>query len=453
MLSLSFLRGYFYMANYLRKTVLEGQELINLEENQVMWKGTSNFGIKGNNNTGITISDKVLERHILFLGSIGSGKSVTLYHLIKGIRNHCTVDDVFIFFDAKGDYLKEFYEAKDIILSNEAVKTEGMVNWNIFEDILATPEAKREEIIWEIASTIFNEDIKNSSSPIFAIGAKDIFAAILIAIIRDSLESGEKWDHEKFIDWLRAVDDSKLRNLLLKHKDLKWVRNYIRKDSNTQTIQSFMMHVYQSVFSIFTGEFAKAGDFSITKSIQSRGGKAIFLEYDIASANILKPIYTLLLDIAMKNALSQKENNRRGNVIFILDEFPLIPKLNYMDNVLNFGRSLGIKIIAGIQNIGQVKHVYTSELGESILSGFGTIFSFRLFDSSSRNMLSNRHGRTKKMITYAQSNSNKGVQDMVIDGRVIEDWDITELSIGECIVSPFNGEPFKFFPINYTKKD
>ncbi|MBD3108847.1 type IV secretion system DNA-binding domain-containing protein [Bacillus sp. AGMB 02131] len=435
--------------SYLRNDVIDGQKLEKLES--VKWYGKATYGIPGNDRTGVTIHPLLLQRHMLFLGSIGSGKSVSLFHLIDGLRSYATEDDIFIFFDAKGDYLQKFYRPGDYVLTNEQEEVPGMVRWNIFEDILATIPSKREEVIWEIASALFKEDMENSSAPIFATGARDLFAAILCAKIREIENGGPIENHNTFIEWLQAATDKTVRNLLLHHQDLKWVKNYIHKSNDPKTNQSFFMHLYQNLFNVFNGTFREAGNFSLTGAIKERGGRAVFLEYDISSANVLKPIYTLMLDIAMKNALGQKEKDVRGNIFFILDEFPLIPKLSYMDNALNFGRSLGVRVIAGIQNVGQVRHVYTEALGNSILSGFGTIFAFRLFDEASRSFVRNRHGMNKKMVAFAAANVNKGVQDSIVDGFVIEDWDLTELSIGQCIVSPFNGEPFKFNPINYTK--
>ena len=436
---------------YSKYEVVEGQSLISLQPHQIMWKNTARFGIEGLHQTGIAINPNLVKRHMLFIGSIGSGKSVSMFHVVKGLRDNVSADDFLIFFDAKGDYLKNFYQPGDYILSNDSTRQPGSVNWNIFEDILDAGSEKREELIWEIASSLFKEDIESSSSPIFAIGARDLFAAIISAKIRNMQEEGVVENHESFINWMRTTNDIAVRNLLLKHEDLTWVRNYIHKSNDPKTNSSFFMHLYQNIFGVFNGEFRKAGEFSLIQAIKNRGGKALFLEYDIASSNVLKPIYTLLLDIAMKNVLGQKEHAAKGNIYFILDEFPLIPKLNYMDNALNFGRSIGVRVIAGIQNIGQVSHVYEKSLGESILSGFGTIFAFRLFDAPSREFITNRHGKNKKMGAYLSSNNNKGMQDHLLDAHVIEDWDLTELTIGQCIVSPFNGEPFKFSPINFEK--
>jgi len=434
---------------YLKNDIIEGQELGELAPGEVKWRELMKQGIPGTENNGVEIGEGILQRHLLFLGAIGSGKSVAMYHLIEGLRKSATEDDVFVFFDAKGDYHQKFYQSGDYTLTNSLEDVAGKVHWNIFEDILASPTEKRDEVIWEIASSIFQEDIRASNAPIFAIGARDLFAAILCAKTRELEVEGTVETHETFITWLQNVNDSKLRNLLLRHNDLKWVRNYIKKENDVRTNQSFLMHLYQNLFSIFTGSFGKPGNFALTKAIQERGAKAVFLEYDIASAQTLKPIYTLLLDLAMKNVLGQKEKDVRGNVYFILDEFPLIPRLNYLDNALNFGRSLGMRVLAGIQNVGQIHYTYDTGLGNSILSGFGTVFTFRLFDEPSRMFVRNRHGMNKHSIAYGSSNASKGVQDAIVDGYVIEDWDITSLTVGECIVSPFNEEPFKFLPKNY----
>ncbi|WP_212935157.1 type IV secretory system conjugative DNA transfer family protein [Bacillus hominis] len=437
--------------SYLQNEVMDGQRLGALHAGEVRWKGTANIGIRGLNNTGLVIHEQLLARHILCLGSIGSGKSVTMYHIVNAIRKKATDNDVFVFFDAKGDYLKEFYESGDYVISNQGEELDGTVYWNIYRDILQIIPKKRDEAIREIATVLFKEDIKNSSSPIFATGARDLFAAILTCQVRNIEENQEEWDHSKLVEWLKQATDITIRNLLKPYEDLKWVRNYINKDNSASTNQSYIVHLYQNLFNVFSGGFAQAGDFSIKEALRNKGGKAIFLEYDLENGNVLKPVYTLMLDLAMKDVLGRSTSE--GNVYFILDEFPLIPKLSYMDNALNFGRSLGVKVIAGIQNVGQVEYVYDQALARSIISGFGTVFAFRLFDEESRNVVATRHGRTKKIVSIVSSNANKGVQDLVIDGSAIEDWDLVNLKIGQCIVSPFNGEPFLFYPINYIERE
>jgi type IV secretory pathway TraG/TraD family ATPase VirD4 len=430
--------------SYLQNERLEGQQLLSLSSGTVIDKGKAKIGIRGNDNTGITLHPALLARHILTVGAIGSGKTNTMNHIVKSVRSVMDYNDVMVFFDAKGDYLELFYQEGDVVISNDIHPPPGSVNWNIYKDILLTPKEKREETIREIATALFKEDIDNSQAPVFGMGARDLFAAILSIHIKQMEDGKEYWDHERLLDFLKTSNEAVLRNLFLDYPEYKWVRNYIKKDGGS-TSQSFIIHLYQTVYKIFSGSFAKPGDFSIREAVTDKGAKAIFLEYDLSSGNILEPIYTVLLDLAMKEVLGRTRTD--GNVYFVLDEFPLIPKLNYMDNALNFGRSLGVKVIAGIQNVGQVENTYGKALAHSILSGFGTVFSFRLFDFNSRNYLAERHGKAKRLVSFMSSNANKGVQDQIIDGNVIEDWNIANLNTGECVVSMHKGSPFLFYPI------
>lgn len=426
--------------------LLDGQQLSVLE-NQVIYKGKGNFGVRGANQSGIVLTEQMLQRHILTIGSIGSGKTNLMYHMIKALRDNANEDDVFIFFDAKGDYYSKFYREGDMVIANDVEPPAGTVYWNIYDEIMMTPAEKREEFIREIATSLFKEDIEKSSAPIFAIGARDLFAAILTAQSKKIECDGETWNHEKFIEYLRTATDVTIRNLLLPYKELRWVRYYISKD-NAKTSQSFMIHLYQTVYKVFSGAFSKEGSFSMRRAIQEKGKKAVFLEYDLSAGYLLESVYTLLIDTAMKEVLGRSRPG--GRVFFILDEFPLVPKLSYMDNALNFGRSLGIRVIAGLQNVGQVEARYGDAMGSSLLSGFGTVFAFRLFDEESRRFIMNRHGMNKQVRHILSSNTEKGIQDIVMDGRVIEDWHIVQLNIGQCILSLPNGEPYIFYPIEYV---
>lgn len=433
----------------IKSSILEGQELTILK-NEVIGKGKAKFGIPGIDKSGVALSDELLQRHILSMGSIGSGKTNLMNHIVQGLRENASEDDIFIFFDAKGDYYEEFYQPGDYVISNQADKYLGNCNWNMYQEILLTPKERRDEFVRELATAFFKEDIDHSTAPIFAIGARDIFAAVLLAQVREIEDGAEMMDHMKFIEFLKNYPEISIRNLLLNHSDLIWVREYINKE-NVQTTQSFMVHLYQSIYKVLVGEFAKAGDFSIRRAIRERGGKAVFLEYDLSSGYLLESVYTVLLDTAMKEVLGR--NGSTGRVFFILDEFPLIPKLNYMDNALNFGRSLGVRVIAGIQNIGQVEYRYGEAMGRSLLSGFGTVFAFRLFDEESRKMIIERHGKNRRLENLFSSNSEKGVQDSIQLGNVIEDWSLTKLNNGQCIASFPSGAPYFFYPVLYKKKE
>ncbi len=60
-------------------------------------------------------------------------------------------------------------------------------------------------------------------------------------------------------------------------------------------------------------------------------GRVVFVEYDPECRRMLTPIYRLLLDMAIKEALGRKKTTE-GNVWFVIDELRLIPHLQHVDN-------------------------------------------------------------------------------------------------------------------------
>ena len=76
----------------------------------------------------------------------------------------------------------------------------------------------------------------------------------------------------------------------------------------------------------------------------------------------------------------------------VLDELKLLPKLQHLDDALNFGRSMGVKVIAGLQSVNQLYDSYGQEKnGDS--GRFGTVFAFRTSDNASREYISGLFGR------------------------------------------------------------
>ena len=168
----------------------------------------------------------------------------------------------------------------------------------------------------------------------------------------------------------------------------------------------------------------------------------IFIEYDLSIGETLTPVYSLLFDLAIKEALSRKKTE--GNVYFVVDEFRLLPNLNHIDDAVNFGRSMGVKFLIGLQNVEQITENYGSSRASSILSGFLTSICFRVNDRASLEFIQNLHGHNRKKEVYTASVQGRGVIENIRDAYVVEDWDIQRLETGEAIIGLPGKEPFKF---------
>lgn len=386
----------------------------------------------------VPIDENLLSRHMVLLGGIGTGKTNTFNQIISQLRQSMTEQDIMVIFDTKGDFYKAFYRPGDIVISNDDTATgpNGPDYWNIFNEIEL--DDHMEENIVEIAKSLFHAKIEKTNQPFFPNAAKDLFAAILTHFSRNrDLEANNRALRE-FLD---GSPTAAIREMLGKHDDLKAMISYIFDDRSPQT-QGVISELQQLAREIFLGNFKKNGTLSMRNIVRNKGGRFVFIEYDLGIGNMLSPIYSLLFDLAIKEALCRKKSE--GSVYFITDEFSLIPNLQHVDDAVNFGRSLGVKFMIGIQNIDQVYENYGENRARSLLSGFLTSICFRVNDDKSKQYIQELHGVNRKKEIYMASVQGRGLVENVRDAHVVEDWDITRLKLGQAIIGFPGMPPFVF---------
>lgn len=430
-----------------KDSVLFGNELKQTapnitEHNPVLYfKGCDNQGI----HREIPISSSVLSRHFMLIGGIGTGKTNAFFQMISQLQNSLTPDDVMIIFDTKGDFYKEFYnKEKDIVISNDenACGPEGVPDyWNIFNEV-ADGEQQYASVM-EIAKSLFKHACENTSQVFFPNAARDIFMSTMLHFLRYCRDTGDTkyLNNDSLIDFIKSKTSSDFRDMLYSYPDMRAMTSYISTDDSPQT-QGVLSELQQIVREIFVGNFAKEGTLGLRDLVKQKGGRKIFIEYDLSYGELLTPIYSLMFDMAIKEALGRGRSE--GNVYFITDEFRLLPNLEHVDDAVNFGRSLGIKFMIGIQNVEQIYDNYGMERALSIMSGFLTSLNFRVNDPKSREFIKEQFGRNRKIEVYATNVQSKGMIEERRDGYVVEDWDVTNLKIGQAIIGFPEYEPFAF---------
>ena len=406
-------------------------------------------GVDANDNAGVwTIDETLLSKHMMLLGAIGTGKSNATYHLAERIRNTMSSEDIMFIFDTKGDYYRQFYRRGDIVISNDERATNGYAPdyWNLFREI--TIDERQSENAMEIVNAIFGEKLEKTTQPFFPNAAKDLLRALILHIIRDHTTYQKGGDNGMLLKAMQNITPEIFVEVLKKYPDLRSMIPYIKDANSGQTLGVFS-ELQQGAGEVLIGNFARTGNLSMREMVRKKGGRVVFVEYDLAIGSVLTPIYRLLFDLAIKEALSRRK--KEGNVYFIIDEFRLLPKLTHIDDGVNFGRSLGAKFIIGIQNVEQVYHAYGEALGRSLLSGFSTAIAFRLNDHKSREYIKQLEGQNGRVTAYESINKSKGIIEQYRGATVIEDNDIMNLRIGEALVCTNGQLPFRFRFREYGK--
>jgi type IV secretory pathway TraG/TraD family ATPase VirD4 len=387
--------------------------------------------------------EKLIETNILFLGGIGSGKTNAMKHLVRQFRDNNGHDDVFVFFDAKGDFLRHFYRAGDAVISSTPAANHGGVVWNVFRDLAGDPRQRAEET-FEIASTIFSDELGSAGQNMFfAAAARDVFAGVM-ELMAAGQSPGAAWSNRELREKLEGSAEE-LHALFEGSDSLAGTARYLEGGASVESILAFLQLTLRKTFS---GVFRERGDFSVREFIRRRAGRALFIEYDISAGSGLLPVYRVLMDMAMKEALGFGRQRLRTtakvpeNFYFVLDEFALLPRLSHIGDGINFGRELGLRFLVATQNVNQVFHGYPGGAGESILSGFGTVLAFRLTDEASRALVRQRYGTNRKQISTYAPVRHEGVRQTVVKGNVIEDWHMSGLDDGQCIALTPKQAPF-----------
>jgi type IV secretion system coupling TraD/TrwB family protein len=400
--------------------------------------------LRGAAPAGFSFDDEIVETNILFLGGIGAGKTNAMKHLIRQFRGRNRADDVFVFFDAKGDFHRDFYRPGDATISSTPDTDPGGVVWNIFRDLADDPRQRAEQAL-EIASTIFSDQLESAGqNTFFAAAARDIFAGVLELMAAGQSEVATPSNRDLRETLEGSADE--LRALFEGNEELAETDRYVEGLAGTARylegggpqVQSFLAFLQLTLRSAFAGAFRQTGDFSVGDFVRRRGGRALFIEYDISVGSSLLPVYRVLMDMALKEALGFGRQRRRAgekapNFYFVLDEFALLPHLSHIGDGINFGRELGLRFLAATQNVNQLFRGYPGGAGESILSGFGTVLAFRLADEASRSLVRERYGANRKQISTYAPVRHEGVRQLVVSGNVIEDWHLSGLRKGQCI--------------------
>ena len=390
------------------------------------------------------IDADTLSRHMLFMGGTGCGKTDLMFQFVRQIRRRMTALDVMIIFDSKGDYYQQFGKPEDLVIGNSAQYRGQSQKWNIFRELTADGlELDACSInALEISRSLFSSRIKNTTNSFFPSAAQDIFASLMISVCHDAASDTSLYDklmnNFDFIRFLQTSTPTMLKDQLEAYEQLSAAGAYITGD--TEQSQGVISEMYSVIRDIFIGVFAQNGKFSMREFVRNKGRRVLFLEYDPAIGRVFTPVYRLLIDMALKESLGQ--NNPKGNVYLFLDEFKLVPHMQHIDDAVNFGRSKGLKVFAGIQSIEQLYDIYGQSRGRNVAAGFSSIFSFRANDSATMRYVEELYGSNLVSMRYVGADGK--LVDHVQPGKVIEDWTLCALDVGQAVVSMPKAKPFLF---------
>ena len=402
----------------------------------------------------IGLNKELLSYGFLIQAEPGGGKTNVLHMIMTMLIATMKPGDKIIVFDSKGDYLQEFGDRipRNIrtVIGAGAEYRDITAYHNIFAEIM--PRGRDGRLVYTPDCDIDALEkakqqlsgLPSETQPIFPKMAEKIVAGVLVYFMRTYWRTDQKMLNNKaFIDFLNSGSNETLKQIF----QLDYMKDYRScidsisgKSAQTQGVNSYVGTTLQEMF---IGPFAMSDptrEFSMREIIDSPNNQVVFVEYDLRRGETLAPMYGLLMDSALANGLGGRHSDR-SNVYLIMDEMLLIPPLMHLSNGLNFGRSQGIKLLCGLQNVSGLEERYGETGARSVLASFQNIIAFHTCDYETRRFLIDRLGTNYQNISFSAQQENLNIQR---EGHTVEDWDILSLGLGDAIISLKGEKPFFF---------
>ena len=304
----------------------------------------------------LVLPKKHWSRHGLIYGSVGQGKTqILLFILLQLIRR----DSKVFIYDVKGDMTS--LSKRPIIVSPFDRRS---YVWDIGRDCRTPMQAAA------FAASIIPESA-DGNSKFWSVAAQQLLTGVLRYL---QTTKGTDWGWKELADGL-AQGAEKMLELMKAHhpKAAPLIEN-----TEGQTTASILANLagQTRVIDELAMAWPKRGKrmFSITDWIRDdyTGRKQVVVQAG-GDAQLTKAYIAAMINVAVPSivspALSEDESGRC--LAFILDELPSLGRIN-LGPLIDKGRSKGVMVIAGLQDLAQLRDVYGDNQAQAMSSMVGT---------------------------------------------------------------------------------
>lgn len=342
-----------------------------IEKNLPPHVSNAEFVFSGKNVNGqydeLYISNEILDKNLLVLGEIGSGKTNVIAEFTRMIIARLKRHEKIIILDVKGDYSRMLRKMHIPAIYFGIHEDENC--WNIFEDLwafgdeLSSAELRAEEI-----APCFFKGQKSEKTPYFVNAASGLFSILLKYMLRQAYATGDysKTNNAGLRDMLDTLDYNGWLEIINSYKDFAFAGSFLNCGDGSNTDSSGVLsEIAIMKEKIFTEAFAEVGGFSLTKFAYGNQGGIVVLKSDLSLEEKTNPVFAAVLDNAIKAAAAPQANTH--GLTFILDEFGRLPHMDKIEMGFSLLRDKHIHFILGIQTVEQMQRQNIPEINYKVL--------------------------------------------------------------------------------------
>ena len=307
-------------------------------------------------------------RHMLVFGGVGSGKTQTLLPFMRAARAR---GDRMLVFDLKGDFTPDFpshamphngqqVEVVDVIF---APWDRRSIPWAVARDVDTLAAAR------EFAARMIPES--QGGSPFWSNAARQVLIASLVEL---QSETPEKWGFADLAKKLtRPIEELAEAARIYFPEALKALSDGQQNVTSAGVLGNMMS--YLSVIFDLARAWRNPGIFSIRDWLteKNKATKSVILQHNGEFESLARAFNGAVLSLAsqlINSPLMPESTSRR--VWFFLDEFPQLGKVEAVFPLCEIGRSKGVRVVIGTQDIPQIKEDYGEHRTNALVSMVGT---------------------------------------------------------------------------------
>ncbi|WP_419914625.1 type IV secretion system DNA-binding domain-containing protein [Hoeflea sp.] len=293
-------------------------------------------------------------RHALILGSVGGGKTQSMLHLILGAISR---GDGVLVLDTKGDMMAGLPGNPLLVAPHDR----RSLVWDVAADCRVKQDAR------ELAARF----IPSSADPMWSQAAREIFVACLVHL---QATKGTNWSWadlaaEVTSDVARLAEHAKAHNpgalRLLDQPDSKTTHSILTTFQTHMNIVSILAEAWPD---------STVARFSIRDWLHDPAPyRPLILQQDPGYPELSRiwigSMLSLLASAVGSPTLAESSTRR---LWLFLDEFPQLPVIRHFPTFLELGRSKGVSVVIGAQDMAQIRSTYGPDQARSWLGMIGT---------------------------------------------------------------------------------
>lgn len=337
--------------------------------------------------------------NIGILGGHGSGKTGLALGLAEQILRR---GDLTILHDAKGN-LTAGLPTSDFILLSARDRRNWV--WDIGRDI-KDPNAAA-----EVSSKFIPEE--TTGETIWTDSARSILSALIESLQR---KYGPGWGWEELYKCIFQTP-IQLRNRLAKiQSPVAHLIEFDSQGSISRTSQSILLTLWiatlQSIrpIAILAKSVPKSRRFSVSEWISpgSKLPKTIILQHAADYPILSTAVNGLLVEIVAGKILAPSSPNTSTPWLYlILDELPVLKRLNRLPELLNVGREKGVRCIAATQDWEQIEKYYGPEDSKTLEARLKIKIVCQLGICETRDRVVERFGGQRTVLNWDYAGENQ----------------------------------------------